>query len=112
VAAAAAATSTPPTDARWRRDFFAGVTRWSAKELASHMANYVAAEYEEDEKKALAATLLARAVEHCVTGPVVMRCRRPGRIVTVLLGDPPQRDMEALSVESFIADAQRHAPRE
>ena len=111
-AAAAAATSTPPTDARWRRDFFAGFTRWSAKELASHMANYVAAEYEEDEKKALAATLLARAVEHCVTGPVVMRCRRPGRIVTVLLGDPPQRDMEALSVESFIADAQRHAPRE
>jgi len=111
-AAAAATTSTRPTAPRWGRDFFAGVTRWGAKELALHVADYVAAEYEEDEHKALAATVLARAVEHRVMGPALVRCRRPGQIVACLLGDPPRLCMEEASVESFIAEAQRHAPRE
>ena len=85
---------------------------WSAKELASHVANYVAAEYEEDEQQALAATILARAVEHRVTGPAVVRCRRPGQIVACLLGDPPRLCMEEASVESFIAEVKEHVPRE
>jgi len=110
-AAAAGTTLTPPTDARWGRDFFAGVTRWSARELASHVADYVAAEYEEDEQQALAASILTRAVQHRVTGPAVVRCRRLGQIVACLLGDPPRLCMEEASVESFIAEAQRHAPR-
>jgi len=60
----------------------------------------------------LAAAALAWAVEPRVTGPAVVHCRHPDRIVACLLGDPPRHYGERVSMATFPAEAQRHAPSE
>jgi len=60
----------------------------------------------------LVAAALAWAVERRVTGPAVVHCRHPCRIVACLLGDPPRHYGQGVPVASFTAEAQRHAPRE
>ncbi|KAK1864970.1 hypothetical protein I4F81_007506 [Pyropia yezoensis] len=99
--------SSPATD--FGAPFFAGVLRWDCDTLASKLVDYVTCGYAPPKRAAFDTLVRGCAAAHDIVGATLVRCRDPAKTAAYLLGESPPSHGVAVSVTSFIEDAQRYA---